>query len=68
MKDNSNEELQVKTIGEVKKEIGKYIITYQVSDSSGNMTEKKRVIRVEEENNVDNDEQIDFDDNINNSD
>lgn len=48
MKDNSNEKLKVNIIGDLASFPGKYILVYQVTDPSGNMTEKKRVIRVEE--------------------
>jgi len=46
--DNSGSDCKVEIIGTVSPDIGKYILTYQVTDPSGNVAEKKRVVRVEE--------------------
>lgn len=51
--DNSNQEVKVELDGEVKPEIGKYVIVYTAIDQSGNETTKKRVIRVSETGAVD---------------
>lgn len=48
VEDNSGEKVKTKIIGSLSNIPGKYILTYEFSDSSGNKIEKKRVVRVEE--------------------
>ena len=46
--DNSNEDLKVEIEGSLSSIPGRYVLTYRVIDPSGNVAEKKRVVRVEE--------------------
>ncbi len=46
--DNSNEELKVEIEGLLSAIPGRYVLTYRAIDPSGNVAEKKRVVRVEE--------------------
>lgn len=46
--DNSNEDLKVEIEGSLSSIPGRYVLTYRAIDSSGNVAEKKRVVRVEE--------------------
>lgn len=46
--DNSGSDCEVEIIGTVSPNVGKYILTYQATDSSGNVATKKRIVRVEE--------------------
>lgn len=48
IEDRSGDNLKVRVFGSLSKIPGKYILTYQVTDSSSNQIEKKRIIRVEE--------------------
>lgn len=46
--DNSNEDLKVEIEGSLSSIPGRYVLTYRAIDPSGNVAEKKRVVRVEE--------------------
>lgn len=46
--DNSNVDLKVEIEGSLSSIPGRYVLTYRVIDPSGNVAEKKRVVRVEE--------------------
>lgn len=46
--DNSNEDLKVEIEGALSSIPGRYVLTYRAIDPSGNVAEKKRVVRVEE--------------------
>lgn len=46
--DNSKKELKIKIIGGLSAVPGRYVLTYQAIDKSGNICEKKRIVRVEE--------------------
>lgn len=48
IKDNSNDPLNIEVIGSLSAYPGRYVLTYKVTDASGNFTEKKRIVRVEE--------------------
>lgn len=46
--DNSKKDLKIKIIGGLSTIPGRYVLTYQAIDASGNICEKKRIVRVEE--------------------
>ena len=48
IRDNSNEDLKIEIEGSLAAIPGRYDLTYRATDPSGNVAEKKRVVRVEE--------------------